>query len=120
MNLNELREEPLFEMANLPPSDTGIDGGFVFISTEMASHGPRVKFFLKLGKAQKSFSVSIEENPKVLVSSLPEKVVKEKSPQVIEWVRLNHQALAKFWQDGTSMTRDEVNKFVEGLKKVTS
>lgn len=46
------------EMTNLREGDTGV-AGVIFISTMMGSHDPRVKYFLKAGRGQPSFSVSI-------------------------------------------------------------
>ena len=39
----EQDDEPI-EIANLPPSQTGIDG-VVFVSTRMGPQGPRVKYY---------------------------------------------------------------------------
>jgi hypothetical protein len=72
-------DEELFEMANLEPAKTGVDG-FVYISTPR--HGPRVKYFRKLGKGQPSFSVSIAEAPEVLVSSLGKADTERYAPEV--------------------------------------
>ncbi len=94
-----LGEEALFEMTNLPPARTGIKG-VLFLSTAVGFHGPRVKFFVKTGKGQPSFSVSIAERPNVVANSLPERVVNQMAPGVIEWVKLNREALLRFWNEG--------------------
>jgi hypothetical protein len=39
-------------------------------------------------------------------------------PAVIEWVRLNREDILRFWSDGDGWTFDEVNVFVDGLRKV--
>ena len=59
-------------MTNLQEEDTGIPG-VILISTAMGSHGPRVKYFVKAGRNQPSFSVSISDGPKVLANSLPQR-----------------------------------------------
>jgi hypothetical protein len=41
---DELANEDLVEMANLPQEDTGIPGT-ILVSTRMGGHGPRVKYF---------------------------------------------------------------------------
>jgi hypothetical protein len=56
--LATLDEEAVFEMTNLPVSRTGISG-ILFLSTAMASHTPRVKYFVKAGRSQPSFSVLV-------------------------------------------------------------
>ena len=112
-------DEDLFEMANLDKGDTGVDG-FIKVRTMAASHGPSVKYYVKLGDGQPNFSVSIEANPTVKAAkgmSLIE--VRKHAPAVIEWVKLNHVALLKFWFEGNNWTRKEVNRFFEGLPKVS-
>lgn len=68
--LAALGEEDVFEMVNLRERDTGIMG-VLFLSTVLGPHGPRVKYYLRAGRDQPSFSVSIAPEPRVLVNSLP-------------------------------------------------
>lgn len=84
----------------------------------MASHGPGVKYFVKTGQGQPSFSVSIAERPRVVANSLPERVLNRMAPVVIEWVRLNWAALLRFWNEGQYWSIDELNAFAEQLAKV--
>jgi len=116
-DLATLDEEAIFDLTNLPASRTGISG-VLFLSTAMASHGPRVKYFVKTGKGQASFSVSIAEHPRVLANSLPQRVLDEMAPRVIAWVQLNREPLLRFWAGGQYWTVDEVNTFVDQLQKV--
>ncbi len=113
-----LGEEDLFEMTNLPPARTGLKGT-LFLSTSVGFHGPRVKYFVKTGKGQPSFSVSISDVPHVVANSLPDRVVHEAAPLVMEWVRRNREALLRFWNHGENWTIDELNAFVDGLEKLT-
>jgi hypothetical protein len=53
-----------------------------------------------------------------LASSLPEREVNRHAPAVIAWVRLNYEALLKFWNEGETMSVDEIVAFVGSLKKV--
>ena len=112
-----LGDDDLMDFMNLTSRQTGIDG-IVFLSTILGQHGPRVKYFVKAGRHQPSFSVSIAVEPHVLASSLPDRVVNRVAPAVIEWVRLNREALLKFWNEGESWTLDEVNAFANRLKKL--
>jgi hypothetical protein len=116
-DLSALDDEAIFEMTNLPTSRTGI-AGILFISTAMASHGPRIKYFAKAGKNRPSFSVSISEHPTVLANSLPERVLNQMAPNVVKWVQLNYGPLLRFWNEGQTWTIDELNDFVDALKKV--
>jgi len=111
----ELACEELVEMANLTSAQTGV-AGTIFISTAMGAHGPRVKYFLQPGRSQPSFSVSIAEIPAVVANSLPARVVRQMSPQVVEWVSCNRDALLDFWDHGDTLTQPEVNDFIQELQ----
>jgi hypothetical protein len=113
----ELACEDTFEMANLTTAQTGI-AGTIFISTAMGAHGPRVKYFLQPGRTQPSFSVSVAERPVVVANSLPARTVRQMSPQVIEWVSRNKDALLDFWHHGDTWTQPEVNDFIQQLRRV--
>ena len=107
--------DDLMDFMNLTSLRTGISG-IVFISTAMGPHGPRVKYFVRTGKGQPSFSVSIAAEPKVVASSLPDRITSQMAPAVVAWVKLNHAALTKFWNDGDTWTDDEVDAFRARLK----
>jgi hypothetical protein len=110
-------DDDIVEMTNLQEPHTGIPG-VIFISTVMGSHDPRVKYFIEAGRDQPSFSVSISNKPKLLASSLPERELNRHAPAVIEWVRLNSEALLKFWFEGETMSVDELVAFTKTLKKL--
>jgi hypothetical protein len=109
--------DDVVEMTYLEEKDTGV-AGVIFISTEMGSHGPRVKYFTKTGRNQPSFSVSISDEPVVVASTLPERTLKRAAPAVIRWVKLNQEALLRFWNEGESMSVDELHEFAKSLKKI--
>jgi hypothetical protein len=112
-----LGDDGVVEMTNLQEEDTGVPG-VIFISTIMGSHGPRVKYFLKAGRDQPSFSVSIAEEPKILANSLPQRTLRRAMPDVVAWVKLNRKALLRFWNEGDTWSIREVAAFVASLKKV--
>ena len=114
---HELECDEVADMANLTSAQTGV-AGTIFISTAMGAHGPRVKYFLQPGRTQPSFSVSISDAPTVVANSLPVRVVRQMSPQVIEWVTRNGNALLDFWHHGDSWTQPEVNDFIQKLQRV--
>ena len=115
---DELVDEDLVEMANLPEEDTGIPGT-IFVSTRMGRHGPRVKYFDgRAGEAQPSCSMTIADPPRVVANSLPDHVVRQRAPLVSAWVALNRDALLQFWNEGASWTRAEVSHFLDGLKRL--
>ena len=113
----ELAYEEMVEMANLTSEQTGIIGT-IFISTAMGAHGPRVKYFVRPGRTQPSFSVSIGDAPSVVANSLPERTLRQMSPQVIEWVTRNKSALLDFWNHGDTWTQPEVSDFIQKLQRV--
>ena len=114
---DDLREDILVEMANLTTAQTGVPGT-IFISTAMGGHGPRVKYYLQPGRTQPSFSVTIADAPTLVANSLPVRVVRQISPQVIAWVSHNKDALLDFWYHGDTWTQPEVNDFIQKLKPV--
>ena len=111
----DLREDGVFEMANLTEAQTGI-AGVVYISTREGGHGPRVKYLLQPGRSQPSYSVSIADTPRLLVSSLPERIVGRTLPQVVEWVARNRQPLLDFWTEGDGWTDLQVSAFKAALQ----
>jgi len=113
----ELAREEVVEMANLTSAQTGV-AGTIFISTAMGAHGPRVKYFVQPGRTQPSFSVSIADIPAVVANSLPARVVRQMSPQVIGWVSRNRDTLLDFWDHGDTWTQPEVNDFIQRLRRV--
>ena len=113
----ELAGDDPVDMANLTSAQTGV-AGTIFISTTMGSHGPRVKYFVQPGRTQPSFSVSLADPPAVVANSLPARVVRQMSPQVIEWVVRNRDALLDFWHRGDTWTQPEVNDFILRLRHV--
>ena len=113
----ELAEDDVVEMANLTTAQTGVPGT-IFISTAMGGHGPRVEYFLQPGRSQPSFSVAVADNPSVVANILPLRVVRQASPQVIDWVSRNKDVLLDFWYHGDTWTQPEVNDFIQKLQPV--
>ena len=113
----ELAHEDTVEMANLTTAQTGI-AGTIFISTAMGAHGPRVKYFLQPGRTQPSFSVLVAEPPVIVANSLPARTLRQMSPQVIEWVSRNRDALLDIWHRGDTWRQPEVNNFIQRLQRV--
>jgi hypothetical protein len=114
---DELATDELVEMANLTAAQTGVTGT-IFISTAMGSHGPRVKYFVQPGRTQPSFSVTIGDSPAVVANSLPSRVLNQMSPQLIQWVLLNKDALFDFWNNGDAWMQPQVNSFIQALKRI--
>jgi len=114
---DELIADELVEMANLPAAQTGISGT-IFISTAMGSHGPRVKYFVQPGRTQPSFSITISDQPSVVANSLPARIMRQMSPQVVQWVATNKDALLDFWNNGDTWMQPQVNAFIQTLKRI--
>src|SRR5579864_2385410 len=107
---DELAVDDVIDMANLTTDQTGVTGT-IFISTVMGSHGPRVKYFVQPGRNQPSFSVLIADPPRVVANSLSDRVLRQRSPEVIRWVALNRDALLDFWNNGDTWTDPQVTAF---------
>ena len=88
-------DDEVIEMANLDKSQTGIDG-IIWVSTMMTGHTPRVKYFVRPGRTQPSFSVTIADAPRVVANSLSPRILNRISPSVIQWVTLNKDAPVGF------------------------
>ena len=110
-------DDGIIEMANLDKSQTGIDG-VIWISTMMTGHAPRVKYFVRPGRTQPSFSVTIADQPRVVANSLPPRVLNQMSPLVIQWVTLNKDALLDFWHDGDTWTASQLIQLLQGFRKI--
>ena len=104
-------------MANLTRQQTGVPGT-IFISTAMGSYGTRVKYFVQPGRTQTSFSVSVADPPALVANSLPARILRQRSPQVIEWVSRNRDALLDFWNNGDTWAQPEVNNFIQRLQRI--
>ena len=97
MNLKEIfkrQTDPVCDMANLREKTTGIST-IIFVSSKVPRHKPRLKVVKNL---KEKFSVSIEDNPRVLAgdsSIVPVKVLE----QVKEWIILNKDLLLEYWND---------------------
>ena len=113
----ELVDDDVVEIANLTTAQTGVAGA-IFISTAMGGHGPRVKYFLEPGRSQPSFSVAVADTPTVVANSLPVRVVRQLSPQVVDWVSRNKDALLVFWYHVDSWAQPEVNDFIQRLQRL--
>lgn len=105
--------EPLFEMANLSPSRTGIDSGFIYISTKQGKHGCRIKYFSNLKRQEKVFIVSIPDLKIVKDTSLASTLIKK---QVLRFAKINTSKLIDFWENGNLWTDDQVRDFQDNLK----
>jgi hypothetical protein len=107
----------IIEMANLDKSQTGVDG-VIWISTMMTGHAPRAKYFVRPGRTQPSFSVTIADQPQVAANSLPRRVLNQMSPLVIQWVTLNKDALLDFWHHGDTWTASQLIQFLQNFRKI--
>jgi len=110
-------DDGIIEMANLDKSQTGIDG-VIWISTMMTGHAPRVKYFVRPGRTQPSFSVTIADQPRVVASSLPPRVLNQMSPLVMQWVIFNKDTLLDFWHHGDTWTASQLIQFLQSFRKI--
>lgn len=115
---DDYAEDTLVEMAYLDEAETGISGT-VFVSTALGSHGPRVEWYPgSPGHTSPCLIMSIAALPKVRDDFLPAHVSRPVVPQLLEWVRMNHVDLLRFWNEGESWNRRRVSAFLDGLQPV--
>ena len=82
------------DMANLHKDATGINV-IITATSKMPRHKPRVKVRKNL---KESFSLSIEDEPKLLAGSTSIVTPKELEP-VKQWIFLNKDILLEYWND---------------------
>lgn len=91
-------KEDISEMANLTDEDTGLTNIVIYVSDKSNSrHGPRIKvsgFYSKIDKTN-LFSVTIEDNPKVIgnVGNIRSRDVES----IKSFVVRNKDILLKYW-----------------------
>ncbi|MCU0945964.1 MAG: hypothetical protein MUF65_11425 [Rubritepida sp.] len=114
--LQEQEDDPV-EMANLTEADTGVPG-IIHVSTRQGRHGPRIKWYPRRGGAGEAFlTVTLEDPPRIINHGVPPR---DASGVVVaaEWASANRGALLRFWDEGTSLTFQEVGDFLRGLAKL--
>jgi hypothetical protein len=110
--------DELAEIVNLARKHTGVTGT-IFISTALGQHGPGVKWFPgQPSREAPCLTVTLEEPPRVLNHGLPDRVAAIASAEVTAWVHANRAALLRFWNEGLSWDRDEVDAFLDGLQRL--
>lgn len=108
----------LVEMANLTERDTAIPG-WIYVSSQRGRHGPRVKYYVERpARRTRCMSVAISDEARIFNDRLPADVVERIGPLVQAWVRQNKDALLAFWNDGYRWSREEVDRFLLGLRKL--
>ena len=89
-----MKTQDLTEMANLNPKTTGFPY-YIWAGPPPASHGHRIKVVNEPGRIdpQNSFSISIEDKPRVVAgkANIPTKDLNS----IIEWVKLNKDILLR-------------------------
>lgn len=113
-----LRDEEMFDVVNLTPRDTGVSG-IIFVSTAMGQHGPRVKWFPeRASRDGPCVIVTIGADPSIIVQGLPAAQAGRAAAAVRAWVQANELPLLRFWREGLTWTREEVNFFFDSLTKI--
>jgi len=111
-------DDELVDVVNLSSDETGAKG-IIFVSTSLGQHAARVKWFpVRAGRDLPCLSVMLEDPPRVINHGISPREARQAEPAVVAWVALNRDALQRFWDDGLSWTRKEVNAFFDGLRKL--
>lgn len=118
MNLEEqILNAPMFEMANLSPTDTGL-AVVIWIGEVGGQHGPRIKVSNVPGKFAKNdnFVISVSSVPEVLTPKSV-KLSSDKVQDVLDWVKLNYTDLMELWRMYESGTGNTILVLAK-LKKI--
>ena len=107
---SHIHTEPLCEMANLSQRRTGINTR-IYVSSKEGQHEPRIKVYNSSN--DESFSMSIEDSPKVLIGN-PNIVSAKIFKQIIKWVQINKNILLYYWQHSDM----DIDDLLDGIKKI--
>lgn len=106
--------QPILEMANMRPQETGLRATIHVMSKGGAKHGARVKVSNIAGTFHHSdnFTITNEQEPRVVGNC---KLKKEHLESIVDWVKLNKDHIDKVWHHGDDMSATEVES---GFKKL--
>lgn len=109
--------EPMLEMANLHPDDTGLHR-VIWIGEVGGQHGPRIKVSNLKGKYSKSdnFVISVNKDPIVLTPKSM-KISQDELDNILDWVKLNYSELMELWNAFESGS-GSITKLLTKLKKI--
>lgn len=103
---------------NLWPEDTGAEG-VIFISTSMAAHGPRVKWWpTRPNTDGPCLVVVLEDPPRAINLGLPPRDAWRGASEAVAWATLNRDALLEYWFEGNLWGRAKFTAFLDGLRKL--
>ena len=92
--IESITKKALMEMANLSPKTTGF-AYYIWVGPPSPKHSFRIKVVNEPGRIDPtdSFSLSIEDNPKVVAgkANIPQKVMNN----IKKWITLNKEILIK-------------------------
>ena len=99
----EERQKELNEMSPMySPRKTGLKE-YIWVSPKLASHGPRIKVYDTPGG--KNFSVTIEDNPRVVVGKCF--VNNKELKRIFEFIIKHKDDLIGYWN--SELTEDELD-----------
>ena len=103
-----ITEQRIAHMVNLHQEDTGIDT-VIWVSHKCPDYKPFIMALTSTGKVL----ISIEDEPKILQ---PDKLSDgEDISDVIQWIRLNKEALLDYWNDNLFPT----SQMLRQIKKLS-
>lgn len=100
--------QPILEMANIQPEETGLTATVHVMSKGGAKHGARVKVSNIAGTFhhKDNFTITNENEPRIIGNT---KLKKPHLDKIIDWVKLNKDHIDKVWHHGDSMTQKQVS-----------
>jgi hypothetical protein len=110
--------DEMVDSLNLSQKRTGVDGT-IFISTRMAAHDPRIKWWPgRPDRVGPCLVVTLEDTPRALNLGLTPRDARTGEATASAWAALNRETLLCYWQDGVLWMEEDVAAFLDGLKKL--
>lgn len=103
--------QPILGAANLQPKETGLKTIVHVMSKGGAKYGARIKVSNIAGTFhhKDNFTITNEHEPRI-IGNCKLKSEKEHVDDIIDWVKLNQEHINKVWNNGDTMTMEEVSK----------
>jgi hypothetical protein len=110
--------DEMVDVMNLLQDDTGV-AGTIFVSTRLAAHGPRIKWWPgRPDREGPCLIVTLEDPPRAINAGLPPRVVRVGGADAVAWANLNRAALLEYWENGVLWPRAQHNAFFDRLARL--
>lgn len=93
----------LWEMANLYPNVTGINGIVVYVSSGKGlRHGPRIKVALGDKWSKDNVTIPLTGMPRVIGKA---NITQDQFADILQWIRQNRKLILQYWDGDLNDTK---------------